>query len=81
MSGAILRSSDILKSRGSSFGIETRLQTGRSGFKCSVPDGGWEFFFSSPRPKRIWGPPSLLSSEVLSALSLGVKGPWCEASI
>jgi len=26
-------------------------------------DGGsWEFFSSPPRPERLWGPPSLLSS-------------------
>jgi hypothetical protein len=24
--------------------------------------GGWEFFSSSSRPERLWGPPSLLSN-------------------
>jgi len=28
----------------------------------SNPGRGWEFFSSPPRPDRLWGPPSLLSS-------------------
>jgi hypothetical protein len=31
---------------------------------------GWEFFFSPPRPQRLWGPPSLLSNEYQSLF------PW-----
>jgi len=26
----------------------------------SIPGGGWGFFYSSPRPERLWGLPSLL---------------------
>jgi len=30
---------------------------------CSSLGRGWEFFFSQPRPDRLWVPPSLLSDE------------------
>jgi hypothetical protein len=43
-----------------SVGIATRLRAGRSGFKGSIPGGGWEFFSSPPRPEWFWSPPSLL---------------------
>jgi hypothetical protein len=33
-----------------------------SGFNGSIPGRAWEFFSSPPRPDRLWGPPSLLSS-------------------
>jgi hypothetical protein len=36
----------------------------------------WEFFSSPPRPDRLKGPPSLLSS---GTLSQGLKRPWREA--
>jgi hypothetical protein len=38
------------------------LRAGRSGFEGLIPDGGCEFFSSPPRPERLRGPPSLLSS-------------------
>jgi len=28
----------------------------------SIPGGGWEFFFSTPCPDRLWGPPSVISN-------------------
>jgi len=40
---------------------------------------GWEFFFSPPRPDRLWDPPSLLFN-CTRALFLGVKRPGREAS-
>jgi hypothetical protein len=30
--------------------------------RCSIPGGGWEFFSSTPRPERLWCPPSLLTN-------------------
>jgi hypothetical protein len=38
------------------------LRAGRLEFKGSIPDEGWDFFSSPPRPDRLWGPPSLLSN-------------------
>jgi hypothetical protein len=38
-----------------------KLTHRRSGFGGSIPGGRWEFFSSSPRPDRLWGPPSFLS--------------------
>jgi hypothetical protein len=49
------------QSRDSSVGIATRLRAGRLDNRGSIPGGGWEFFSSTPRPDRLWGPPSLLS--------------------
>jgi hypothetical protein len=46
------------------------LRAGRSGSKGSISGGGYEFFFSPPRPERLWEPGSL---------SLGVKRPEREA--
>jgi len=28
-----------------------------------IPGRGWFFFSSTPRPDRLWGPPSLLSNQ------------------
>jgi len=36
----------------------------------SSSGGGWEFF-SSPRPERLWGPPSLLSNGYQALFHLG----------
>jgi hypothetical protein len=45
---------------------------------CLVKQGTttlcWEFFSSPPRPDRLWGPPSLLSSEYQGSFA-GVKLP------
>jgi hypothetical protein len=41
--------------------------------------GRWEFFSLSPRPERLWGPPSLLHNGYQGALSLGVKRPGRKA--
>jgi hypothetical protein len=38
----------------------------------------WEFFFSPPRPERLWGPTQPPIQWVLGALSLGVKLPGRE---
>jgi hypothetical protein len=46
-----------------------------SGFYCSTPGGGWEFFSSQPYPKRFWGPPRLLSNGY-RVLFLGGKAAW-----
>jgi hypothetical protein len=43
----------VTKSRDSSVGI---------GLGYGLDDRDWEFFSSPPRPKRLWGPPSLLSN-------------------
>jgi hypothetical protein len=32
----------------------------RPRWESSIPGGGWEFFSSTPRPDRLFGPPSLL---------------------
>jgi hypothetical protein len=47
------------RSRDSSVSITTRLRMDDQG---SNPGRGWEFFSSSPRPDRLWGPPRLLSN-------------------
>jgi hypothetical protein len=44
----------------------------------SSPGRGWEFFFSPPRPDRLWGPPSLLYNGY-EGLSLWLKRPGREA--
>jgi hypothetical protein len=49
----------LVTSRNSSVGTVTGCGLDDRG---SIPDGGWEFFFSPPRPDRLWGPPSLLSN-------------------
>jgi hypothetical protein len=47
------------ESRDSSVSIATRYGLDDWG---SNPGGGWEFFFSTLRPDRFWGPLSLLSN-------------------
>jgi hypothetical protein len=32
-----------------------------SGFGGSIPGWSWKFFFPSPHPAQLWGPPNLLS--------------------
>jgi hypothetical protein len=44
-----------------------------------MPGGDWGFFSSPPRPERLWGPPSRLSSGYQGILSVGVKRPGREA--
>jgi hypothetical protein len=47
-------------SRGSCFGIMTRLLAGRPRSRNSIPGRGNRFFSSPKLPDRLWGPPSLL---------------------
>jgi hypothetical protein len=54
--------------------INDALWAGRSGFYGSIPGGGWEFFSSTPRPERLWGPPNLLSNGYQRLF------PWGEAA-
>jgi hypothetical protein len=44
------------------------------GERDSIP-GRTGFFFSPPRPDRLWGPPNLLSYGYLGSI-LGGKEPW-----
>jgi hypothetical protein len=46
----------------------------------SIPGMGREFFFSSPRPDLLWGPPNLLSDVYRGAISPGIKRPGREAN-
>jgi hypothetical protein len=46
-------------SRDSSVGIATGYGLDDQG---SIPGGGWEFFSSTPRPDRLWSPPTFLSN-------------------
>jgi len=46
-------------SRGGSVSVLTRLQIERLG---SIRGRGWDFFSSTPRPDRYWGPPNHLSN-------------------
>jgi hypothetical protein len=47
-------------SRGSSFGVMTRLRTGRPRSRNSIPGRGNRFFSSPKLANRLWGPPRLL---------------------
>jgi hypothetical protein len=65
------------KSRDSSVGIVTRLWAGQSGFYGSIPDRGWDFFSSPPRPEWLWDPPSLLYNEYQELFRWGkAAGAW-----
>jgi hypothetical protein len=46
----------------SSVGIALGYGLDDRGSRVRFPAGGWEFFFSPPRPERLWGPPSILSN-------------------
>jgi hypothetical protein len=46
----------------SSVGIALGYGLNARGYRVRFPAGGWEFFFSPPRPERLWGPPSLVSN-------------------
>jgi hypothetical protein len=64
------------KIRESSVVIATRLWAGRLEFWGLILGGSWKIFSSSPRPERLWSPPSHLPN---GYLSLGVKWPGREA--
>jgi hypothetical protein len=68
-----------IKSRDSSVGIVTGYGLDDRGSGGSFPEGGWKFFSSPPRPERLWGPLSLLSSGYWGGLSSGVKRPGGKA--
>jgi hypothetical protein len=38
-----------------------------------------DFFSSPPRPDRLWGPPTFMSSGYWGIFNPGVKRPWREA--
>jgi hypothetical protein len=50
------------KSRDSSVGIALGHGLDDRGSRVRFLAGGWEFFSSSSRPDRLWGPPNLLSN-------------------
>jgi hypothetical protein len=60
-------------SRDSSVGIASGLWAGRPCF-FSPLQGLGKFFSASPRPDRLWGPPSLLSSGYQGFLPPGYSG-------
>jgi len=41
--------------------------------------GAESFYSVTPRPDRLWGPPSPLSNGYCGLFSQGVKRLWCEA--
>jgi hypothetical protein len=45
----------------------------------SSPGRGWEFFYSPPRPERLWGSPSLLPNGYQGLFHCGIKRRVCEA--
>jgi hypothetical protein len=47
--------------KSSSVSMDTKLRPGRPGFNSRMGQW-WDFFLSSPRPDRLWGQHSLLSS-------------------
>jgi len=60
----------LIRCRGSSVSIVTRLRAGRPGF--TYRQGHWcDCFSSPPHPDRIWVPPSLLSNEYRGLLPGG----------
>jgi hypothetical protein len=48
-------------------------------YRDSIPGGGCKFFFSPPRPDRLWSPTQPPIEWVIGALSLRVKQPGREA--
>jgi hypothetical protein len=66
-------------SRYSSVGIVTRLLAGRSRFWGSIPNGGWEFSSSPPRPDRFRGTPSLLPNGYQGLFLWRLRRPDSEA--
>jgi len=47
--------------------------------RVSISGGGWEFFSSTPRSDRLWGPPKLPANGYWRSFSPGVKRPGCES--
>jgi len=49
----------------------------RSDDRSSHPGGGWEFFYSTPCPSQLWGPPSILSNGTRGSFPGGkAVGVW-----